>query len=221
MNALKDEYNIKYSFFKKDYKDYIGVSKIASNALDNKLIQWRMNAINSILVMQCTDTNDEKKIFNLNRNNKTKNVTWSVFGVGQDGLGKIDALEQDQINDDLMERLLDRDADINQPKSSLPSFFRNFIHDDPEPQMFNVLLGFTDGGRLALVVNQKELILILKTRQVKGLIDGSSYRLLTPKEKTEIRKSNTKSDYILYAKLAVLVILVQLILAYSYFSRNS
>lgn len=142
--------------------------------LNGTITIWNLNALDSINVIDSISDDRTRKEIAFKRKRKNSVITWAVIG------GALDASSGD---DSILDGVL------------LGGLFGLASSGSVKEPEASILLTFTNGDRLGLIVNQKELLKLMEIPQQDNLIDGKTIRVLTSAEQIQIIESRRANEF--------------------------
>lgn len=159
---------------------------ISSNTnLQNTCESWNLRALDSICIIDSLVDDQNRKQLAFKRKRENNILAWALIG---------GALDSTSGEDSVLDGAL---------LGGLFGFASSGSADTPQA---SILLTFTNGDKLGLTVNQKELLQIMEVKQEDGLIAGKLVAPLTSSQKTyilECRKSEEQSENLMVSFMCI------------------
>ncbi len=151
--------------------------------LQGTVTSWNLKALDSINVVDSINDDRQRKEVAFKRKRKNNVLTWALVG------GLMDASSGD---DSIIDGVL------------LGGMFGYASSGNVEKPEARILLTFTNGDKLGVVVDQDELLQVLEVKQEDSLIDGKFVRSLSKTQKDAVLDSRRSDEQISYLILACL-----------------
>jgi hypothetical protein len=156
--------------------------------LNGTISTWNLSALDSINVIDSINDNKTRKEIAFQRKRKNNVITWAVIG------GILDASSGD---DSILDGVL------------LGGLFGLASSGSAEEPEASILLTFTNGDKLGLIVNKTELLKLMEIPQQENIIDGKSVKVLSKKEQNQViesRRSNELTNQLVKVMLGMVAI---------------
>lgn len=142
--------------------------------LNGTIATWNLKALDSINVIDSINDDKQRKEIEFKRRRKNSVITWAVIG------GVVDASSGD---DSILDGVL---------LGGLFGYISSGSVKDPKA---SILLTFTNGDKLGLIVNQIDLLRIMEVPQDANLIDGKTVRILSSTEQNCVVESRRSKEF--------------------------
>lgn len=151
--------------------------------LQGTVTSWNLKALDSINVVDSINDDRQRKEVAFKRKRKNNVLTWALVG------GLVDASSGD---DSIIDGVL------------LGGMFGYASSGSVEKPEARILLTFTNGDKLGVIVDQDELLQVLEVKQEDNLIDGKFVRSLSKTQKDVVLDSRRLDEQTSYLILACL-----------------
>ncbi|WP_336767057.1 MULTISPECIES: hypothetical protein [Acinetobacter] len=156
--------------------------------LNGTISTWNLSALDSINVIDSINDDKTRKEIAFKRKRKNNVITWAVIG------GILDASSGD---DSILDGVL------------LGGLFGLASSGSAKEPEASILLTFTNGDKLGLIVNKTELLKLMEIPQQENIIDGKTVRVLSNKEQNQViesRRSNELTNQLVMVMLGMVAI---------------
>ncbi|MDN5477410.1 MAG: hypothetical protein L0G48_02715 [Staphylococcus equorum] len=146
----------------------------SDTSLNGTVSTWNLSALDSINVIDSINDDKHRKEIEFKRKRKNNVITWAVIG---------SILDASSGDDSILDGVL------------LGGLFGLASSGSPKDPEASILLTFTNGDKLGLIVNKTELLKLMEVPQQENLIDGKTVRILSNTEQNQVIESRRSNEF--------------------------